>query len=104
MKHYLCLSSRIFAQEDTFPLIEFDIVSRKRAMSQIAPMCKLNPGDISTCDSVTASELSEQLEYDAKRASALQKGQIFLEKTRGSSAKATFTQSRSNAGKHIRNE
>ncbi len=37
-KHYLSISSRRFAQDDTFPLIAFDIVSRKRAMGQINPV------------------------------------------------------------------
>ncbi len=86
----LNVSLEEFAQDDTFLLIAFDIVTRKTAMSKAALMCKLNPGNISTCDSVTASELSEQLEYDPKRASSLQKGQIFQEKTRGSSTKLLF--------------
>ncbi len=50
-------------------------------------MCELHPREISTRESVTASELSEQLEDDAKRASALQKGQIFKERAKASSLK-----------------
>ncbi len=45
VKHYLCLSRRNFAQDCTFPLIAFDTVTRKKAMSQVALMCKLSPGE-----------------------------------------------------------
>lgn len=37
-------------------------------MRQFALICKINPGEISSFESVSASELSERLEYDAKRA------------------------------------
>ncbi len=80
IKHYLNISSRRFAEDDTLSLIAFDIVSRKRAMAQTFPMCKLNPSEIAHCESVTASELAV-LDHDANRAYAFQKGQLFQEKS-----------------------
>ncbi len=51
-------------------------------MAQISPMCKLNSSEIANCESVTESELAEELDHDAKRAYALQKGH-FLENKSG---------------------
>ncbi len=56
IKHYLSIYSRRFAQDDTFPLIAFDIVSRKRAMGQNSLMCKINPKEMANCESVTAAQ------------------------------------------------
>ncbi len=49
-------------------------------MGQITLMCKINPAPKANCESVTAAELAEQLDQDSRRASALQRGQLFEEK------------------------
>ncbi len=41
-KHISTCTRRV-AQDDTFPLVAFDIVSRKRAFGQISLMCKIYP-------------------------------------------------------------
>ncbi len=46
VKYYMNLSNRQFAQDESFPLIAFDIISRKRAKSHISLTCRLNPKEI----------------------------------------------------------
>ncbi len=62
------MSRRRFAQDDTFPLIAFDIVSRNRATGQISLMCKINREEMANRESVTASELVQKLSQDVERA------------------------------------
>ncbi len=83
MKHYLNISRRKVSQDDTLPLISLDIVSRKRAMRQILPICKITPGEIDNSEGVTASELVEQLTQDAEGASEFQNGQLTAAKKEG---------------------
>lgn len=49
-KHYIKLSSRNFAQDDTFPSIAFDIISRKRAMANISRTCHLSPEEMESIE------------------------------------------------------
>ncbi len=46
----------------------------------MALMCKIHPREMANCESVTGTELAQQLDRDAKRASALQKDNVLRNK------------------------
>ncbi len=85
-EHYICISSWIFAQDDTFSLIALDIISRKREMGQIALVYKKTRREIADCESVTTSKRAPKLDQDSKRARVLQKAPFFEQKQGRTSA------------------
>ncbi len=59
IKHYSYTYSGRVDQDDTVQFTASDIISRKGAVAQISPVRKLNPSEITNCESVAASELAE---------------------------------------------
>ncbi len=98
IKHYLKLSNRRFALDDTFPLIAFDIVSRKIAMAHISLMSKLNGREMSAFECVTASELADQLHQDAIEVEAFHNSHNFTEDSRKEKAKSILKQLQATLG------
>ena len=99
VKHYLRLSTRAFAQDETFPLIAFDIVSRKRAMLQTALTCRLNPHEIEHLGEVTCHDLSAQLKKEADRRDAIRKGHELPKQEHKTSAKRILQRVQATLGK-----
>ncbi len=99
VKYYLNLSNRQFAQDESFPVIAFDIISRKRAMSHISLTCRLNPKEIEDLNEVSASELAEQLEHEAKKREMLKNGHTFTQHPKSKSGQRLLRRVQSVLGK-----
>lgn len=77
MKQILQISSRRFAEDETFPLIAFDIVSRRKALNSLSLSCKLNPNQIKCMAKVSKRDLVQQLVENSKKAEAVKKGHFY---------------------------
>lgn len=82
--HYIRLSKRLFAQHPTFPLISFDMCSRKKALMSIVISCQMNPRNNLRIASVTREELALQLKETTVKHTRMQNGTFSGHRSRSS--------------------